>query len=392
MAIAKSKNYGLKNTDQNEDATKGKKKKEKKPAATANMEADANPIDSKTDYHIFRAFLDEEIDITFDIYRILKTTDVKKKTLILLMLIYNIRHDYWDVISKKYGKWSSEKEKREDVSKHETYSIIILPLETPSDILSKTLMTMELPNMNCDKIGILFYKIETVGGVDTLNIYCKNLSDITLIEYKQYKKKKKDDEGKEAKKSHLLSLKKQKLILSLPNNSIESVLNSAENFTFFNFNEDVKDDLYNYLLTLGLIKFDLEKDDIKKGGSKAICNQGKCKKTSKQIKVNRKKNTYRLRPIKSEKKLLQLGGTRNNTGSIKKVLVTPEIKDSVAAERHPTSAAVHTPPPPPPPLPPPLPPPPPHPPLLPAAAREAQPRSYPRRRRRRTGAERLKKL
>ena len=79
--------------------------------------------------------------------RKLKNFTTKIKTIINL-----IRKELWDNISLQFAQHVSDSK--------DTYSLIVLPLELykMKNFLNKTLMKVELPNMKCSKIGVIFFE------------------------------------------------------------------------------------------------------------------------------------------------------------------------------------------------------------------------------------------
>lgn len=67
-----------------------------------------------------------------------------------------LRKAIWDNISTEYAKYYPP-----DAEGLSTYALLVLPINLPSDYLNKTLIKIEIPNLQCNKVSILFFHKET---------------------------------------------------------------------------------------------------------------------------------------------------------------------------------------------------------------------------------------
>ena len=126
-------------------------------------------------------------------HRLLKKEIEKKKSdLDASTLAEKLRKNVWDVLSKEYAKYKSPT--------LPTYALIILPknLSSMKNFLEKTLLKTELPSLNCDRFGILFYDnsgnfyILRKGGFKLIQVNTSTplKLDIELLEFNETNRKK----------------------------------------------------------------------------------------------------------------------------------------------------------------------------------------------------------
>lgn len=90
-----------------------------------------------------------------------------------------LRKQIWDNISSEYAKYIP--------TATTTYALLVLPIKLPSDYMDKTLIKIEIPNLQCSKVSMLFfdkenvniYRLESSSG-DFKFVKCEQNNNISL--------------------------------------------------------------------------------------------------------------------------------------------------------------------------------------------------------------------